>query len=114
MKDASIVSITGSSRVVLRTILIVNFALLAILAGPGNNRQLYLAEKRLGVAEIIVHSLQFWFLGATILAIVLFIWMLVSKSGRPRPSKLDWVLMLIWLLLITMACLFAFMMGMGG
>lgn len=100
-----------------RALLIVNFVLLFVLIGPGSSRKLYLAGKRLGIAHIIVYTLQFWFIASTILSVVLFIWILVSRSEESRaqrPTKLDWALFLGWSFAVTILCLFAFASGMGG
>jgi hypothetical protein len=97
-----------------RVLLIINFLLLLALIGPGNSHRLYLAERRLGLAHIIVQSLQFWFVAATVLVTVLFVRMLVSKSEAQRPTKLDWALFLGWWFVVAILCLFAFMAGMGG
>jgi hypothetical protein len=104
-------------RKLTRTLLIVNFVLLLFLIGPGSSRKLYLAERRLGIAHTITYSLQFWFIASTILSLVLFIWILVSRSERcraQRPTGLDWALFLGWFLVATFFCLFAFMLGLGG
>jgi len=52
----------------IRVLLLINFALVLALIGPGNSRQLYLAERRMGMAHIVTHSLQFWFIGSTVVA----------------------------------------------
>ena len=117
MNDASPVPGIGNMRRLIRMFLIGNFILLFALIGPGNNRQLYLAEKRLGIAHIITYTLQFWFIASTVLVSVIFIRSLLSKSEISRPqrlTKLDWALFVSWLFVLTILCLFAFMMGMGG
>lgn len=104
-------------RRITRTLLIVNFVLLLVLIGPGTSRKEYLAEKQLGIAHIITYSLQFWFIASTFVAVVLFVWTLISRSEKwraQRPTKLDWVLLLGWGCVVTIICLFAFAMGMGG
>jgi len=100
-----------------RGLLITNFVLLLALIGPGSSHSLYLTERRLGVAHIIVRFLQVWFIASTILATVLFIQVLASKSAvpqRPRPTRLDWSLLLGWWTVLALCCIFVFMMGMGG
>jgi hypothetical protein len=104
-------------RALARTLLIANFIVLIALAGPGNSRELYLAGKRLGIAHVITYSVQAWFVVSTIVAAVIFVLMIASKSEvwrAQRPTKLDWALFLSWMFLVTVVCLFAFMMGMGG
>jgi len=106
-----------NGRNLVRTILITNFLLLFLLVGPGNSRQLYLVENRLGIAHVIVFSFQFWLIASTILATVMFVRILSSRSEAwrtQRPTKLDWTLFLSWLLLVAIFCSFAFMTGMGG
>jgi len=100
-----------------RTLLIVNFVLLLLLIGPGGSRKLYLEEQRLGIAHFITYSLNVWFITSTIVSVVLYIWILVSKSERcraQRPTRLDWALFLGWFFAVTTACLYAFMLGLGG
>jgi hypothetical protein len=116
MKDTGQTLSSRSWRIVLRTLLIINFTLLVILVGPGNSRKLYLAEKRLGVADMIVHSLQFWFVVSTLFVTVLFAGLVISKSETlrsQRPTKLDWALFLCWFVLATIVISLAFMTGMG-
>lgn len=100
-----------------RTLLVVNFILLAALIGPGRSHKLYSEGRKLGVAHVIVHSLQFWFVASTTLVVALVVRILISKSEMwraQRPTKLDWALFLGWIFVVTILCLFAFMMGMGG
>jgi hypothetical protein len=68
----------------------------------------------MGIAHLITRSLQFWFVGSTVIATILFVRMLISKSKILRPTKLDWALILGWWFVIVFFCAFAFMMGMGG
>ena len=107
----------GKVRTLARTLLITNFVVLIALVGPGSSRELYLAEKRLGIASVITYSVQAWFIISTIVAAVIFVLMIASKSEvwrAQRPTKLDWALFLCWMFLVTVVCLFAFMVGMGG
>jgi hypothetical protein len=104
-------------RTLTRALLIANFVLLILVFGPGSSRKLYLAGERFGVNHIIAHSLQFWFIGSTILSLVLFVWILVSKSERcraQRPTGLDWTLFLGWFFAVAIVCLFGFITGMAG
>lgn len=99
-----------------RVVLAVNFIGLLLLVGPGNSHSLYVAEKRMGIAEVVTGAVQFRFVSATVIMTVLFISMLRSKANpsQPRPTRLDWGLFLIWWVIVVALCLFAFMMGMGG
>jgi hypothetical protein len=117
MSDDNTTVGTMKMRRLTRTLLIVNFVVLLLLIGPGGSRKLYLEEKRLGIADIITYSLQFWFIASTLLSVVLFIWILVSNSEgcrAQRPAKLDWALLLGWFLTATICCLYDFMLGLGG
>jgi hypothetical protein len=101
----------------IRVLLLIDFALLLALIGPGNNRQLYLAERRMGIANIVTHTLQFWFIGSTVVVTALFVRMLVSRPKALHTSslkKLDWVLFLSWWFVVAICCMFAFMVGLGG
>jgi hypothetical protein len=113
--DQNLTSVGGTK--LLRVLLLINFAFLLLLIGPGSSHQLYLVERRMGLANIITHSFQFWFVGSTIVVTVLFIRMLFSRSqSLPSRSlaKLDWALFLSWWFVVAICCMFAFMMGMGG
>lgn len=114
MDDAGPKSVAAKGPELLRVLLIINFILLVALIGPGSSRQLYLAGKRMGIADSITHFLQVWFIGSTILATILFVRKLVSKSVILKPTKLDWGLFLGWWSIVACLCAFAFMMGMGG
>lgn len=114
MDDTDLRSFAVKSPKVVRVLIIINFFLLLALIGPGSSRQLYLAAKRVGIAHFITYFLQVWFIGSTILATILFIRMLVSKSRILKPTKLDWGLFLGWWSIAACVCAFAFMMGMGG
>jgi hypothetical protein len=113
--DQNLTSVRGTK--LLRVLLFINFAFLLLLIGPGSSRQLYLVERRMGLAHVITRSLQFWFVGSTVIVTVLFIRMLISRSQSLRsqsPAKLDWALFLSWWFVVAIYCMFAFMMGMGG
>lgn len=102
-----------------RFIMIVNFVLLLALIGPGTSHSLELALRRAGIADLITLSVQVWFIGSTILASVLFTRAFAKKSivdleKTSRPTKLDWVLLLTWWVILFFLCLYAFMMGFGG
>ena len=104
-------------RTLARTLLVANFIVLIALAGPGSSRELYLAQKRLGIANAITYSVQAWFVISTVVAAVIFVMMNTSKSElvrAQRPTRLDWALFLSWMLLAAVVCLLAFMVGMGG
>jgi|HubBroStandDraft_6_1064221.scaffolds.fasta_scaffold633829_2 hypothetical protein len=104
-------------RTLARTLLVTNFVMLVVLAGPGSSRKLYLAQEKLGIAHAVTYAFQFWFVVSTVVATTLFILTLVSKSQRAlarRPTKLDWMLFLSWTFLVIVVCLFAFMVGHGG
>ena len=104
-------------RTLARGLLGSNFVLLVALMGPGSSRELYLAEKRLGIAHAITHVVQAWFVISTVAAGVILVMILVAKSESlraQRPTKLDWALFLSWMFVVVVVCLFAFMVGMGG
>ena len=104
-------------RTLTRALLIVNCVLLLLLIVPGSSHTLYVAEKRLGIANIIDYSWKICFIASAILSVGLFIWILVSKSKGWRkqgPTALDWALLIGWLLAIAILCLYAFMLGLAG
>src|ERR1700733_844093 len=97
-----------------RALLIVNFVLLLLLISLGSSHELYLAERRLGIADVITYSLNIWFIAATLLSVALFIWMVVSLSKGWRkqgPTAFDWALLIGWFLAVAICCLYAFMTG---
>jgi len=117
MSDGNSIVGTRKMRRLTRALLIANFVLLLLLIGPGSSRSLYLAEKRLGIDNFITYSTQFWFITSTILSVVLFVWILFSKSERcraQRPTGLDWTLFLAWIFAVALVCLFGFIAGLGG
>lgn len=114
MDNADLKSNTSKRPNAARVLLIINFILLLALIGPGSSHQLYLAERRIGIANLIVRSMQLWFVGSTIIATILFVRMLVVKPKIVQPTKLDWGLLLGWWSVIALLCAFGFMMGMGG
>jgi hypothetical protein len=104
-------------RTLTRALLITNFVQLLLLIGPGNSRTLYSAEKRLGIADFIDYASNVWTISSTILAVVLFIWISVSRSEAcraQRPKILDWALLLGWFFAVAIVCLFGFIAGLGG
>lgn len=114
MDSADLKSTTRRRVTPERVLLVFNFVVFIALIGPGNSRQLYLAEKKMGIANLIVTFLQFWFVGSTIIATMFFVRTLVSKSKTSRPTKFDWALLLGWWCVIAVFCGLAFMVGMGG
>jgi hypothetical protein len=117
MSSTDLKSSAARGTQLIRVLLMINFALLLALIGPGNNRRLYLAGRRMGIAHIVTHSLQFWFIGSTVVVTALFIRILLSTPKALRtssPTKLDWALFLSWWFVVALCCMFAFMMGMGG
>lgn len=117
MSNADPISTTATGTKLLRVLVFINFVLLVALIGPGNSRQLYLGLRRMGRAHIIVHSLQVWFVGLTVIVTILFIRMLILRSKAlpsQNPTKLDWTLFLGWWLVVLACCVLAFMVGMGG
>lgn len=117
MSDADPVPGGGKARGLMRSLLIANFLLMFLLTGPGNSRKLYLAQRRLGIANIITCTLQFWFIASTALVMVLFLCIVLPKSeilGVQRLTKPDWGFFAGWMIMVTILCMFAFMMGLGG
>jgi len=117
MSDGGPIVRTTKMRRLTRALLIANFVLLFLSIGLGFSHEEYLAEQRLGIADIITYSSQFWFIASTILSVVLFIWILVSKSEAcraQRPTGLDWTLFLGWIFAVALVCLFGFIAGLAG
>jgi len=118
MSSTELKSPARRSVQLLRILLVINFVLLLALIGPGNSRELYLAERKMGLAQIITQSLQLWFVGSTVVVTALFIRLSVLRSKMllvsQSPTKLDWALFLSWWFVVAICCMLAFIMGMGG
>lgn len=103
-----------------RVLIAMNFVLFLLLIGPaGRNRELYKAIREAGFAPLITTALPLWVAGTTLFVTALFFWRVIKKSDgvRGQTSKngtLDGVLLLVWWIVLIVACLYAFMMGMGG
>jgi hypothetical protein len=119
MSDGESKSSARSDSKLIRVPLTINFILLLALIGPGSSHKLDLALRRAGLANAITLALQAWFVGSTVFATAFFIRRLVKKSDAvpgepPRSATFDSVLLLVWWIAVILACLYAFMMGMGG
>jgi hypothetical protein len=104
-------------RKLTKVLMIVNFVLLILLIGLASSHSLYLTEKRLGIGDTIDISISIWLIASTLLSVILFIWILVSKSrgGRKEgPTAFDWALFLGWFFAIGVICLFAFLTGVAA
>ena len=97
----------------------INFVLLLVLISPvGRSRELYTTMRNAGFAPLIT-MLDYWIVGTTLIATVLFFWRRMRKShvvvGEPRKkATLDGVLLLVWWIVVILVCLYAFSLGMGG
>jgi Ca2+/Na+ antiporter len=67
--------------------------------------------KTSGLAGPITTAEQIWVVGTTLLATVLFFWRKFKSDG---VTRVDGFLLLAWWIVLTFACMYAFMMGMGG
>ena len=112
--------LSGSKGAVLiRILVVVNFVLFFLLISPaGRNRNVYKALSDAGFAASITIAVQVWFVGATLFATVLYLWRRFKTSNvvveQPGRGRLDGVLLLAWWIVLIVACLYAFMLGMGG
>jgi hypothetical protein len=121
--EMSIVSSQPAGRIssrLIRVPIIINFVLFLMLISPvGRNRNFYKAMRGTGLAAFITTALQVWVVGATLFVTSLFLWRKIRKSDAvmgqpPRKAPLDAVLLLAWWIVLVLACLYAFMMGLGG
>ena len=90
-----------------------------LISPVGRNRNLYKAMRGTGFAALITTALQVWVVGATLFVTALFLWRKTRKSDavmgqQPRKAPPDGVLLLTWWIVLGLACLYAFMMGLGG
>jgi hypothetical protein len=103
-----------------RVLIIINYLLFFLLISPvGRNREFYKGIRAAGLAPLVTTTLPLWVIGTTLFVTALFLWRMVKRSnavaGRvPRNATLDGVLLLVWWIVLILACLYAFMMGMGG
>jgi hypothetical protein len=112
-------SIRKASRLT-RLLVIINFALLSLLLGPGRSHEFDLALRRAGIEDVIGRSFQIWIVSSTILSTTAFAFtayrkVKTSASDTALPSiRLDAVLLLAWWLAIIGFLAYGFMLGMGG
>ena len=110
----------GRNGVTIITVLItINFVLLLLLISPlGRSRELYTAIRDSGFGPLATTWVPVWFALTTLIATVLYFWRKLRRQDvveQPAPRRaLDGVLLLGWWIAIMLACLYAFMMGMGG
>ncbi len=96
-----------------------NFALFVLLISPlGRSRGLYNAIHEAGLA-VWLTALPLWFGGTTLFVTALFFWKAIKKPNqvsdeKPKNTRLDGLLLLAWWIVLILACMYAFMMGMGG
>lgn len=104
--------ISSKPSKLIRILIVSDFALFALLISPlGTSRALYKAMRTSGWAGPITTAEQVWVVGTTLLATVLFFW---RKFKSDKVTRVDGVLLLAWWIVLTLACMYAFMMGMGG
>jgi len=97
----------------------INFVLFLLLISPaGRNRELYKSMREAGFSAVIATALQLWVVGTTLFATAFFFRRMKKLDGVAgqalKNPPLDGVLLLAWWIVLVVACLYAFMMGMGG
>lgn len=104
-----------------RTVIVINFALLLLLLSPlGHSHRLYETVRGAGIADVAFAVLLAWVIGSTLLVTALSVWRRLKASGAPkekletRARALDDVLIAGWWIGLVLVCAYAFMMGMGG
>jgi hypothetical protein len=96
----------------IKILIISDFALFALLISPlGTSRALYKAMKTSGLAGPISTAEQIWVVATTLLSTALFFWRKFKSDG---VTRIDGILILTWWIVLAFACMYAFMMGMGG
>jgi hypothetical protein len=109
------------AAMLIRFLVIVNFALLLVLVGPGRSHELDLALRRAGVEDLIGRLFQIWIVSSTILATAVFAFLVWRRRRRTPPSeaafpriRVEGVLLLAWWGTILAFLAYGFMLGMGG
>jgi hypothetical protein len=102
-----------------RILITINFVLFLVLISPlGRSRELYRAIRDAGFGALATTGLPVWFALTTLIATALHFWRKVRKQDvveQPLPKRtLDGVLLLAWWIVLVVACLYAFMVGMGS
>jgi hypothetical protein len=99
--------------------LIVNFAVMAAIVGPGRSHHLYLALRKSGWDDFIIPSLQIWIVGSTLAATALFV-AVVRRRAKLDPSytcprlNFEATLLAAWWCTLFGLMAYAFMQGIGG
>ena len=102
-----------------RILLLINFAVLLALLGPGRSHELDVALRRMELENLIGRFIQVWLVGSTLLASALFV-VIVWTRRKTEPAgtlpqiKFEAVLLLAWSVILLGLMAYGFMFGMGG
>ena len=116
------VGLTWSVRktaILVRVLLIANFAVMLALIGPGRSHELDLVLRREGLEDLIGRSIQVWIVGSTVIATTLFL-ILAWKRTKMEPSdtlpriRFEGTLLVAWWVALLGVLAYGFMLGMGG
>ena len=108
----------------IRSIVLINFLLLAALIWPLNSQdeaRVLDALRARGIGHLIFGALQFWVVGSTLLATALFVRNLVKREGGNETSihqskvlVIDGAFLFAWWIILLICCAYAFMLGMAA
>jgi hypothetical protein len=108
----------SESRIAIRVILGINFTLLVLFVIPLTH---HWADRGLGalrsynLEKPVGRSLQVWLPGSTLLATCLLGFTLWRKRKVPVSGLgIEVIMVVAWWLIVLGACVYAFMLGMGG
>jgi hypothetical protein len=108
------------SRSIIRAILYANFLLFALFVIPLTHHWVdrgFLALRSIDIEDFAGRVLQVWLVGSTIIASGLFgliVWQNRRATLTARPLKFEGILLLTWWIIVIGACVFGFVLGMGG
>jgi hypothetical protein len=119
MRISNSESSAGFSAKLFRIPLLINFALLLLLVGPGTSRSLDRAIRAADLQDYvnaIIHVIQTWVIASSLFSTVIFVrWRFLKKTdsvtSAPRgPSKADVAMLLGWWALLGILFLYALSM----
>lgn len=102
------------TAILVRVLLIANFAVMLVLIGPGRSHELDLALRRAGLEGLIGRSIQVWIVGSTVIATTLFL-ILAWKRKKILPRiRFEGMLLIAWWVALLGVLAYGFMLGLGG
>lgn len=118
MRTADSPESIGRSVRLIRFLLLINFALLLILLGPGMSHKIDLELRSAGVEDLPGRLWQIWTIGSTLVASALFMIIGYKKRTAPEAARprmiLEGTLLLAWWATVLGFLIYGFVLGLGG